>query len=161
MDVGDVGDDLAVGQIGHGDVAHQSDNGNHREGDQIAEHHPMLLLALEGARGEHHQRYHQEGKLFADVVEAIGNIGRGQEPEQMHTHQDEEGLEQIIAAKIGKLALEVGFYEPVHAQEHPCHVHDKVGGGQSHHQQAEQHKIKETVDLETFHRQFFFGKRRS
>ena len=118
-DMGDVRHEVAVGQVGDGEVASQCDKGDRYHCEAVGCSHREQLFAPQGLGGEHHQRNGQQGEFLLQVEEAVGEVAGAEKPHKMHGCHDEERMQQVVLAELAEFLFPVPFDHPVGQQQHP------------------------------------------
>ena len=87
-----MGHEVTVGEVGHGEVAHQSDDRHDKDGGDIGEANGKQFFAVERLCGEHHERDGYQGQFLLHVEETVAEVLGAYEPQQMHRPQNKECL---------------------------------------------------------------------
>ena len=114
-----VRDNIAIRQEGDRQIACKAYDGDDEDGCRVGDAHIQTLLVFKRTGGENHQRDGQQGQLLSYVEKGVLHIGGAHKPEQMHCHQNQEGLKEIIGAEVGKLLLPIPLSHPVDEQQKP------------------------------------------
>ena len=133
-----MGHEVAVGEVGHSEVAHQSHYRHDEDGGDIGEANGEQLFAAERLCGEHHERDSYQGKFLLHVEETVAEVLGANEPNQVHRPQDKKCLEQMVLFEVGELLPPVPFNNPVGQQQHPQQVGEKHRCGHTDSQQKDE-----------------------
>ena len=148
-DMRDEGDDVAVGELRHGGVAHMADKGGHEDREDKTCHRERQLRPREGSRGEHDERDGQQGQLAEEVMEPVRHVIGGDKPHQMDQRQHQKGDEQRMPVAACELATHVPLERPVDGQQDFQCAHHVVAHRLGTDEEHQQHEIERMVERQT------------
>ena len=146
-DVGDEGDDVAVGQVGDGEPPHKAYDGDHKDRPHIEAQDGTAGASLGRPGGENHQRHCQPGQQPFHDMETGRHVGGPQQPDNMQQEESYHGLQQAALAGHLPFLAPAALEHPVGQQQGP---HDIGHADTGHHaapQEGEQHKVDAAMNL--------------